>query len=158
MWKYNFIIIFIKFNIKFIVVKVDYACFANKKYRYQLIVDFLIYIIFETRLNIAYIISIINRYVFNSNKSHWKIVKQIFWYFRHSLNFCFTFINAFQLLKNYIDVDWVSNYNICCFTFNYVFNLKNVVISWFSKRQFTITLSIYKIEYINQTQTIKKVI
>ena len=108
--------------------------------------------------DITYIISIINRYIFNSNKLHWKIIKQIFRYFRHFLNFRFIFIDTFQLLKSYIDVDWIDNYNICCFISSYVFNLKNVVISWFSKRQFTITLSIYKIKYINQIQATKKVI
>ena len=113
---------------------------------------------FETRLNIIYIVLIINRYIFNLNKLYWKIVKRIFRYFRYFLNFRFIFIDVFLLLKNYIDVDWTSNYNTCCLIFNYVFNLKNVVINWFSKRQFTIALSTYKIEYISQIQTTKKVI
>ena len=59
-----------KFNIKLIVVKVDYVCFVNEKHRYQSIVDFFIYVMLETRLNIAYIVSVINQYVFNLNKLH----------------------------------------------------------------------------------------
>ena len=134
MWKCNFIIIFMKINIKFIVVEIDYIYFINDKYRYQSIVDFFMYVMFEIRSNIIYIVLIINRYVFNSNKSHWKIVKRIFRNFRHFLNFRFIFIDAFQSLKNYIDVDWIDNYNIRRLTFDYIFNLKSVVINWFSKR------------------------
>ena len=150
MWKCNFMIIFMKINIKFIVVEVDYICFVNDKHCYQSIVDFFMYVMLEIRSNITYVVSIINRYVFNFNESHWKIVKRIFRYFRHILNFRFTFIDILQLLKNYIDVDWIDNHNIRRSIFDYVFNLKNVVINWFSKRQFIVTLSTCEIEYMNQ--------
>ena len=70
MWKCNFMIIFMKINIKFIVVEIDYICFVNDKHRYQSIVDFFMYVMFEIRSNIIYVVSIINRYVFNFNKSH----------------------------------------------------------------------------------------
>ena len=63
-------IILMKFNIKLIVVKIDYVCFVNEKHRHQSIVDFLMYVMFETRLDTAYVVLIINRYVFNPNKSH----------------------------------------------------------------------------------------
>ena len=149
MWKCNFMIIFMKINIKFIVVEVDYICFINDKHRYQSIVDFFMYVMFEIRSNIIYVVSIINWYVFNSNKSHWKVVKRIFRYFRYFLNFCFIFIDVFQSLKNYIDVDWVDNHNTRRSIFDYVFNLKNVVINWFSKRQFIVILSTCEIKYIN---------
>ena len=150
MWKCNFMIIFMKFNIKLIVVKIDYICSINDKHRYQSIVDFLMYVMFDIRSNIIYVVLIINRYVFNFNESHWKIVKQIFRYFRHILNFRFTFIDILQSLKSYIDVNWAKNHNIRCSIFDYVFNLKNVVINWFSKRQFIVTLSTCEIEYMNQ--------
>ena len=116
------------------------------------------YAIFETRSDIAYVVSIVNRYIFNSNKLHWKVVKRIFWYFRHFLNLRFIFIDVFQLLKDYIDVNWTNNHDIRRFIFDYIFNLKNAIISWFLKRQFTVALSIYKVEYMNQIQTTKKVI
>ena len=59
---------------------------------------------------------------------------------------------------DYIDVDWIDDYDIRKFISKYVFNLKNDAINWFFKRQSIVTLSTCKIEYINQTQTIQKVI
>ena len=151
-------IIFMKINIKFIVAEIDYICFVNDKHRYQSVVDFFMYTMLEIRSNIIYVVSVINRYVFNSNESHWKTVKRIFRYFRYFLNFRFTFIDAFQLLKSYIDVDWADNHNIRRSIFDYVFNLRSVVINWFSKRQFIITLSTCETEYMNQIQVVKKTI
>ena len=40
------------------------------RFRYQFVIDFLIYAILKTRLNIVYAIFIIFRYVFNFNNFH----------------------------------------------------------------------------------------
>ena len=158
MWECNPMAIFMKFNIKLTVVETDYVCFANEKHRYQSAVGSLMYAILETRSNIAYVVSVISWYASNSNKSHWKVIKRIFRYLRHSLDLRLTFIGAFQLLKGYIDVDWTDNHDTRRSTSGYVFNLRNAVISWFSKRQSTVALSTYEAEYMSQTQATKEVI
>ena len=116
------------------------------------------YAMLGTRSDIAYAVSVVSRYVFNPNESHWKAVKRIFRYLRHSLDLRLTFTDAFQPLKGYIDADWVDNHDTRRFTFGYVFNLGSAVISWFSKRQLTVALSTCEAEYMSQTQAAKEAI
>ena len=150
--------IFMKFNTKLTVVEADYVCSANEKHRYQSAVGFFMYAMLETRPNIAYAVSVISRYASNSNESHWKVVKRIFRYLRHFLDLRLTFISALQPLKGYIDADWASDHDTRRSTSDYVFNLRSVVISWSSKRQLTVALSICEVEYMSQTQAAKEVI
>ena len=63
-----------------------------------------------------------------------------------------------DILIDYIDVDWIDNQRIRRFTRDYLFILYKSIVSWFSKRQATIALSLYEVEYMTQTQTAKKVI
>ena len=116
------------------------------------------YAMFDTRFDIIYVVSTINRYVSNFNNNHWTVVKKIFRYFRHSLDFRFIFFDFLQSFVDYTNVNWIDDKNIRRFIFDYIFNLENVVINWFSKRQITIALSICEIEYMSQTQIVKKII
>ena len=105
MWNFNYKITFMNVNIKLEFVDFDYICFVFDKFRYQFVVNFFMYAMFEIRLDIAYAISVINRHAFNFTKIHWKVVTKIFKYFRHFLDFCFIFFEFFRFLTNYIDVD-----------------------------------------------------
>ena len=105
MWNFNYKITFMNVDIKFEFVDFDYICFVFDKFRYQFVVNFLMYAMFEIRLDIAYAISIMNRYTSDFTKIHWKVVTKIFKYFRHFLDFCFIFFEFFRFLTNYIDVD-----------------------------------------------------
>jgi hypothetical protein len=49
----------------------EYTVDKNLKINYQSIVKSLMYIMLKTRSNIAYFISMINRYVFNLIQTHW---------------------------------------------------------------------------------------
>ena len=158
MWKCNSMIILMKFNIKLTAAEADYVCSVNEKHRYQSAVGSLMYAMLGTRSDIAYAVSVVSRYASNSNESHWKVVKRIFRYFRHSLDFRLTFTGAFQSLKGYTDADWAGDHDTRRFTSGYVFNLGSAVISWFSKRQLTVALSTCEAEYMSQTQAAKEAI
>ena len=85
-------------------------------------------------------------------------VKQIFCYIQKTFDFRFIFSEAFKFLAEYIDVDWEKNRNTRRFTFEYIFNVKSKIINWLFKRQSTVTLLIYEIEYMNQIQAVKEII
>ena len=158
MWKFNAMSIFMNNNIKLTIFDVEYICFFDEKLRYQSIVESLMYAMFDTRLDIIYVVSAINRYASNFNNNHWTVVKKIFRYFRHSLDLRFIFFDFLQSLVDYTNVDWVDDKNTRRFIFDYIFNFESAVINWSSKRQVTVALSTCEIEYMNQTQTIKKII
>jgi hypothetical protein len=61
-------------------------------------------------------------------------------------------------LIGYTNISWGDNFDIRKSILGYIFSLGNDTISWSTKKQIIITLSIYKAETIRQTQTIKKAI
>jgi hypothetical protein len=116
------------------------------------------YIMLKTRSNITYFISMISRYVFNLIQTHWQAVKRIFRYLRKTYQMKLMFREALKFLKNYTNSNWAKNQDIKRSISEYVFNVDNDVISWFSKRQFIVTLSICEIEYTRQTLIAKEAI
>ena len=152
------IAIFMKISTKLKTVFIEYIVNFDFKHIYQSIVEFLMYVMLNTRFDIVYFVFVINRYVFNFDETHWTIVKRIFRYLKNTLHFRLIFLNFLRFLIDWIDVDWINNKNIRRLIFDYVFNFENAIIIWFFKRQFTIALSIYEIKYMNQIQAVKKVI
>ena len=76
------------------VVSFNYVAILEFKRKYQFAIKFLIYAILETRSNIIYAMSIVNRYVFNFIFIYEKIVKRIFRYIQAILNLRFIFSSA----------------------------------------------------------------
>ena len=105
MWDCNFVVTFMKSNVKLMIVDLDYVVFVKNKHIYQFAINFLIYVMLDIRLDMIYVVSIINRYVFNFNKFHWVAMKRIFRYLRNTLNFRLIFVEKFTSLIDYIDVD-----------------------------------------------------
>ncbi len=101
---------------------------------------------------------ICSRYVFNLIQIHWQTIKRIFRYLRETYQMKLIFREALKFLKNYTNSNWAEDQNIRRFIFEYAFNVSNDVISWFSKRQLIVTLSIYEIEYTKQISIAKEVI
>ena len=105
MWECNPMATSMKTNTKLTVAEADYTCPANDKHRYQSAVGSLMYAMLETRPDIAYAVSVVSRYASNPNESHWKAVKRIFRYLRHTLNLRLTFTGTLRPLKGYTDAD-----------------------------------------------------
>ncbi len=68
------------------------------------------------------------------------------------------FQKSLKRLKKYTNFDWIDDQNIRRLISSYVFNINNEIISWSSKRQSIVILFICEIEYIDQTQIVKKII
>ena len=158
MWNANYKVTFMNVSIKLESADFNYICLVFDKFRYQFVVNSLMYAMFETRFDIVYAISIMSRYASNFTENHWKAVIKIFKYLRHFLDLFLIFFELLRSLTSYIDVDWVDDKKIRRSTSDYIFNLDSKVISWLFKRQVTVTLSICEVEYMNQTQTVKEAI
>ena len=82
----------------------------------------------RTRLDIAYIISLINWYLINFISTHWNAIIRIFWYFKNIIHYEFVYKGSLKNLFDYINFDWIKNL-IRRFIFDYLFNLSNNVIN-----------------------------
>ena len=111
----------------------------------------------KTRSNIVYVVSILNRFETNSNKTHLTVAKYVLRYLKETHHIRITYEEN-DILIDYIDVDWVDDQETRRFTRDYLFILYENVVNWSSKRQATVALSSCEVEYITQTQIAKKVI
>ena len=135
-----------------------YVCPPDEKHRYQSAVGSLMYAMLGTRPDIAFAVSVVSRYASNPNQTHWKAVKRIFRYLRHSLNLRLTFSGSLKPLKGWTDADWGADHETRRSTSGYIFNVGSGAISWSSKRQPTVALSTCEAEYMGQTQAAKEAI
>ncbi len=158
MWNCKSLIIFMNVSCRSIKVSDEYTADKSLRTSYQSIVRSLMYIMLETRFDIAYSISIISRYVFNLTQTHWQAVKRIFRYLRETYQMKLMFREALRSLEDYTNSNWTEDQNIRRSISEYAFNVDSEIISWFSKRQSIVTLFICEIEYTEQTLAIKETI
>ncbi len=142
------------------LIKIFDEYIADKSLRtsYQSVVKSLMYVMLEIRSDIAYSISVISRYVFNSTQTHWQAIKRIFRYLRDTYQMKLIFRERLRRLKDYTNSNWADDQDIRRFIFEYVFNVSSEIISWFSKRQSTVTLFICEVEYTKQIVAAKETI
>jgi hypothetical protein len=74
MWNCKSLIIFMNVSCRLIKISDEYIADKSFKINYQSIVKSLMYIMLKYRFDIAYFISMINRYVFNLIKIYWQAV------------------------------------------------------------------------------------
>ncbi len=158
MWNCKSLIIFMNVSCRLIKIFDEYIVDKSLRINYQSIVKSLMYIMLKTRSNITYFISMISRYIFNLIQTHWQTIKRIFRYLRKTHQMKLMFRETLKLLKNYMNSNWAENQDIKRSISEYAFNVDNEIISWFSKRQFTMTLFICEIEYTKQIIVAKEII
>lgn len=78
-----------------------YTATPKLRKKYQLIINFLIYVMLEIKLNIAYVISIVSKFAANPTPTHIKAVKKILQYFKSTLNLKFIFNKKFTDLTSF---------------------------------------------------------
>jgi hypothetical protein len=111
------------------------------------------------QLDLAYPISVMSQHMANPSLEHWIAVKRIFRYLQSTLQFILCFRGlAPQGLVGYCDADWVSDLEDRWSNTGFVFMMGGGTISWNSKRQPTITLSMSEAEYMANTQATKEAI
>jgi hypothetical protein len=123
------------------------------KVPYQQAVGSLIYAMLCIWPDLAYPISMVNQHMANPSIEHWIAVKRIFRYLQGSLQFKLHFNgSAPQGLVGYCDADWAGDLEDRRSTIGFVFMMGGGAISWSSKRQPTIALSMMEAEYMASTQ------
>jgi hypothetical protein len=134
MWNCKSLIIFMNVFCRLIKIFDEYIVDKSLRTSYQSIVRSLMYVMLKIRSDIIYSISMMNRYASNSTQTHWQTIKRIFRYLRNTYQMKLIFRERLRRLKDYTNSNWADNKDIRWFIFEYVFNVSNEVINWFSKR------------------------
>ena len=116
-----------------------------------------------TKSDLAYAMSMINRYCHNSNSTHVAAVQRIFRYIQSTLKLGITYsppaVNSVYLnFFEYSDADWAGAVDGRESTRAYIFFIAGGPVSWCSKRQDTVALSSCESEYYALSEAGKEAI
>ena len=101
-----------------------------------------------TRLDIFHAIGMTRKYQSNPSKEHWKVVKRILRYLKGTIGYSLCYQGKELRLKWYTDADWGGDLDERKSTSGFAFLLYNGAISWSSKKQSYIALSIMETEFV----------
>ena len=111
--------------------------------------------------DLAYAVSIINRFMHNPDKTHWEAVKWILCYLKGSPDLGLVF-DQHRVdpggAVGYVDADYGGDLDRRRLLSAYIFTLCGSAISWYSSLQAITALSTTKAEYIASTEGMKEAI
>ena len=108
-----------------------------------------------TRVDIAYIVGILLKYLDNPGPMHWEAVKWVFAYLSRTIDWAMMFGGEEEGLVGYADADGSMHEDRKAIS-GYAFILDSGLVSWSSKRQEIIALSTTEAEYVVVTHVAKE--
>ena len=128
------------------------------KFPYASAVGSLMYAMVCTRLDIAYAVGVVRRYMNNPRKEPWMEVKWILRYLRGTTYQELFFGGSNITIQRDVDVDMAGDRDNRRSTTRYVFTIGGITISWVSKLQSVVALPTAEAEYVAATKASKEMI
>ena len=111
-----------------------------------------------TRFDIAFVVSLVSKFLSSPKAIHCDLVAHIYRYIRGNLDLKLLFKSGNNCtLEGYVDAAY-ANQSACRSTSGFIFTLGGTPISWLSKRQSVVALSTAEAEYIAATESAKDAI
>lgn len=121
---------------------------ATNQLEYKSMIGSMLYLT-GNRLDIMHAVEIVGHFQANPKESHLQAVKRIFKYLQVTQGFCLCYSNDENLtLHAYTDVDWARNIDDPKSTSGGAFYMGPQLVSWFSKKQSSISLSTEEAKYV----------
>eukprot|EP00253_Pinus_taeda_P009442 PITA_09442 len=115
---------------------------------YRSMIGSFLYLI-GTQPDIMHAVGIVGRFQENPKESHLQAIKRIFKYLQGTQNFGLWYPRDTNITLNaYTDADWVGSMDVRNSTSGGTFYMGSRLVSWFSKKQSSITLSTTEVEYV----------
>ncbi|XP_042051572.1 secreted RxLR effector protein 161-like [Salvia splendens] len=133
---------------------------ATKKVSYANAIGSVMHLMVSTRLDIAYVVSCLSRYMSNPGPMHWEAMKWLLRYLIHTVKYglCFSKCDDGVELCGFVDSNYANDKNKRKSTTSYVFTVCRSCISWKSQLQHIVALSTTKSKYIVITKVMKEAI
>jgi len=110
-----------------------------------------------THPDIVFAVATVARFATNPSIAYWKAIKWIFHYLAGMCNLWLLYGETKQVLKGYADADGSMNEDRRTIS-GHMFLINGSAVSWSSKRQEIISLSMTESEYISATHGMKEVL
>ncbi|KAH9668902.1 Integrase catalytic domain-containing protein [Citrus sinensis] len=118
---------------------------------YASTVGSLMFVMICTRPDIAQAVGTVSRYMANPSGEHWITVKRILRYIRGTSDVALCYVGSEFTVRGYVDSDSAGDVDKRKSNMGYVFTLAGVAVSWVSKLQTIVALSITEAEYMAAT-------
>ena len=115
---------------------------------YASILGSLMYVMNCTRPDIACVVSKLSRFTVSPNENHWKTMKRLLGYLRHTQDYVLHYTGYPAVLEGYCDANWITGAKDTKSTSGYVFTLGGAAVSWKSSKQTCIARSTMESEFI----------
>ncbi|GKE79111.1 retrovirus-related pol polyprotein from transposon TNT 1-94 [Tanacetum coccineum] len=131
------------------------------KVPYANAVGTLMYLMMCTRPDIAYVVSVVSRYLANPGKNHWEVVKWILKYLRGIVNVGLvygTHRGNHVDVTGFVDSDYAKDPDKGRSITGYTFLVQGCVVSWKATLQHVVALLTTEAEYMTLTEAVKEAI
>ena len=120
----------------------------------------LMYLMICTRLDIAYAVSVLSRFMSNPGEEHWKGVKWLLRYLKATQDYGLVYLKAGNKIKleGFVDADYASNKDTRKSLTSYCFMLNECCINWKSQQQPIVALSTTEAEFMATTEAFKEAV
>ena len=108
---------------------------------YASILGSLMYVMNCTRPDIACAVSKLSRFTVSPNENHWKAMKRLLGYLKHTQDYALHYTEYPAVLEGYCDANWITGTKDTKSTSGYVFTLGGAAVSWKSSKQTCIARS-----------------
>ena len=115
---------------------------------YASILGSLMYVMNCTRPDIACAVSKLSRFTVSPNENHWKAMKRLLGYLKHTQDYALHYTEYPAVLEGYSDANWITGTKDTKSTSGYVFTLGGAAVSWKSSKQTCIARSTMESEFI----------
>ena len=105
--------------------------------------------------DISFAMSFLGQFMENPGRPHWEAVKWVFHYLKGTKDVCLVIGGMQTGLEAFSDADWASQDHHHS-TSGYIFTIDSGAMSWSSKKQPIVALSMMEAEYIAATHTVKE--
>lgn len=142
--------------------EIDIVASDAKKHLYLSMFEFANYFFIIIKFDFAHAISIIEKYNSNSNQNYINVIKRIYVYLIDTSNWNIHYFNVKKhqdvKIVEYIDFDYDECSNIDKSITSWIFTMTEKSISWYAKRQQSITMSSCETKYIVDAETVKEIL
>ncbi|RVW34990.1 Retrovirus-related Pol polyprotein from transposon TNT 1-94 [Vitis vinifera] len=129
-----------------------------RKVPYASAVGSLMYVMVCTRLDIAHVVRVVNKFLSNPCKEHWAAVKWIHRFLRGTSKTCLCFGTNKLVLVRCTDADMARDVDSRKSTSGYLITFSGGAVSWQSRLQKYVALSTMEVEYIAFTKASKELL
>lgn len=122
---------------------------CNKDQPYREVVGSLIFLATSSRPDISYAVNQVSRFFNNWTDQHWKAVKRILRYLKHTLHYKLVYAKSTKIdVIGYTDADYAGCIDTRKSTSGYVFIIADGPVTWKSQKQNVVAQSTTEAEYI----------